>query len=54
MEPGSQRDLEELTDEELVAIRERYLELAHRARADLRKGLKDTGAVDLADQRRRS
>ena len=40
-------DLEELTDDELIKIREQYLKLAHQARADLKKGLKDTGSVDL-------
>jgi low affinity Fe/Cu permease len=47
-------DLEDLTDEELLKIRQQYVALAERARADLRKGLKDTAAVDIADQRRRS
>ena len=32
-------DLEELTDEELIKIREQYIRLAHEARADLKKGL---------------
>jgi low affinity Fe/Cu permease len=41
-------DLEELTDEELVKIREQYIALARKARADLKKGLKDTGTADLA------
>jgi len=40
-------DLEELTDDELMSIRERYIALAHRARADLKKGKKDTGRVDI-------
>jgi low affinity Fe/Cu permease len=31
-------DLEELTDEELIKIREQYLELAQQARGDLKKG----------------
>jgi len=47
-------DLEELTDEELLKIREQYLALARKARADLKRGLKDTGAADLAGHRRRS
>jgi len=46
-------DLEDLTDQELLEIRRQYVALAQRARADLKKGLKDTAAVDLADQRRR-
>ena len=46
-------DLEELTDDELLRIREQYLALARKARSDLKKGLKDTGSVDLADHRRR-
>ena len=33
--------------DELIKIREQYLKLAHQARADLKKGLKDTGSVDL-------
>jgi low affinity Fe/Cu permease len=36
-------DLEELTDEELIKIREEYLKLAKRARGDLKKGITDTG-----------
>jgi low affinity Fe/Cu permease len=32
-------DLEELTDEELIKIREQYLKLAQQARGDLKKGL---------------
>ena len=40
-------DLEELTDDELMKIREQYILLARQARNDLSKGLKDTGTVDL-------
>ncbi len=36
-------DLEELTDRELQEMRSRYLELAEAARAELRKGGRDTG-----------
>ena len=45
-------DLEELTDEELNQLREQYIALARRARADLKKGIRDTGTADV--QRRRS
>jgi len=37
-------DLEELEEHELDRIREDYEALAERARADLRRGMKDTGA----------
>ena len=37
-------DLEELEEHELDQIRDGYAELAERARADLRRGRKDTGA----------
>jgi len=47
-------DLEDLTDDELLAIREHYVALARKARADLKRGRQDTAAEDLADQRRRS
>ncbi len=40
-------DLEELTPEELDAVRSRYLSLAREAREDLRKGIRDTGSPDL-------
>jgi low affinity Fe/Cu permease len=40
-------DLEELTDDELMKIREQYILLAQQARENLVKGLKDTGTVDL-------
>ena len=36
-------DLEELDDEELRLIREEYLELARKAREDLKRGKADTG-----------
>jgi low affinity Fe/Cu permease len=36
-------DLEELDDEELAGIRKEYLKLAEKARAELRRGKKDTG-----------
>ncbi len=41
-------DIEELTEQELDRIRDRYEELARQARKDLQKGLTDTGrpAVD--------
>src|SRR5918992_1315325 len=37
-------DLEELEEHELDQIRDGYADLAERARADLRRGRKDTGA----------
>jgi len=40
-------DLEELTPEELDAVRRRYLGLAREARADLRRGIRDTGTPEL-------
>ena len=40
-------DLEELEEEELQKIGEQYIHLARKARADIQKGLKDTGSVDL-------
>ena len=39
-------DLEELTVEELDVIKDRYCQLAERARADLQRGLVDTGTPD--------
>jgi low affinity Fe/Cu permease len=36
-------DLEELTDEELIKIREQYIKLAHKARGEMKKGFEDTG-----------
>ena len=40
-------DLEELTDKEIILVRDRYLKLAQKGRDDLRKGLKDTGTADV-------
>lgn len=40
-------DLEELTDEELDLIKARYLDLAHKGRKDLRRGIEDTGTPQL-------
>jgi low affinity Fe/Cu permease len=40
-------DLEELEDHEFDRIRKEYRELAERARADLRRGIKDTGVVEV-------
>ncbi len=40
-------DIEELTDQELDRIRDRYEELARQARKDLQKGLTDTGRPDV-------
>ena len=42
-------DLEELEEEELDHIRAEYTRLAERARADLRRGLRDTGVPDVAE-----
>jgi low affinity Fe/Cu permease len=42
-------DLEELEEEELDRIRTRYERLAQRARADLRKGLADTGVPEVGE-----
>jgi low affinity Fe/Cu permease len=41
-------DLEELTEVELDAIRDRYEELAQRARDGLRQGVRDTGTPDVS------
>jgi low affinity Fe/Cu permease len=41
-------DLEELTEEELDKLRERYLELAQRAKGDLTRGVKDTGTAEIS------
>jgi low affinity Fe/Cu permease len=41
-------DLEELEEQELDRIRAHYVRLADRARADLRRGLQDTGVPDAA------
>ena len=40
-------DLEELTEAELDKTKERYLELAQEARADLRRGRPDTGVPEI-------
>ena len=40
-------DLEELSDEELEKIKSRYEELARQAREELRRGLKDTGTIEV-------
>jgi len=40
-------DLEELSQHDLDLVRARYVRLAARARADLRKGLTDTGSADI-------
>lgn len=42
-------DLEELEESELDEIRERYCQIAKRAREELRKGKHDTGVADFAD-----
>jgi low affinity Fe/Cu permease len=45
-------DLEELEEEELDAVRERYERLAGQARAALARGRRDTGAPDVAGEAR--
>jgi low affinity Fe/Cu permease len=40
-------DLEELSESELEAFRKKYLELAERARSELRGGASDTGAPQI-------
>ena len=40
-------DLEELTEDELNRIKSHYETLARKAREDLKRGLKDTGAVEV-------
>ncbi len=40
-------DLEELTEEELVSVRNKYEELARRAKKDIEKGLIDTDTPNL-------
>jgi low affinity Fe/Cu permease len=42
-------DLEDLNQEELDAIRRRYIELARRARVELRAGRVDTGHEDFSE-----
>lgn len=44
-------DLEELTEKDLDRIRHRYEKLAQQARAALREGWSDTGAVELNPDR---
>jgi low affinity Fe/Cu permease len=43
-------DLEELEEHELDRIRATYSSLANKARADLRRGVVDTGRPDLDDR----
>ena len=43
-------DLEELEEEELDAIRERYCRIAKRAREQLRQGKHDTGVAEIDDK----
>jgi low affinity Fe/Cu permease len=40
-------NLEELEDEEIDRLRERYEKIAERARLDLRSGIRDTGAPEV-------
>jgi low affinity Fe/Cu permease len=40
-------DLEELSDEELDKIKNHYEELARKSRDKLRRGLKDTGTIEV-------
>ena len=40
-------DLEELEEHEFDRIRDEYRQIAERARADLRRGIKDTGVVEV-------
>jgi low affinity Fe/Cu permease len=40
-------DLEELSDEDLARIRARFEALARVSREDLRRGLRDTGTIEL-------
>jgi hypothetical protein len=40
-------DLEELSERELAAIKQRYEQLAERARQELRSGRKDTGMPEV-------
>lgn len=46
-------DLEELDEQDLVKMRENYLQLAERARLALKRGDTDTDVPDLAGKRRR-
>jgi low affinity Fe/Cu permease len=43
-------DLEELTERDLERLRERYESLAQKSRADLQRGLHDTGTPDVETQ----
>ena len=43
-------DLEELEEHEFDQIRSSYARLARRAREDLRKGIRDTGRLDLDEE----
>jgi low affinity Fe/Cu permease len=43
-------DLEELDDRQLDKVRDRYEELAAKARADIARGKDDTGTPDLDDE----
>jgi low affinity Fe/Cu permease len=40
-------DLEELSDEDLARLRAHFEALARESREDLRRGLRDTGAIEL-------
>ena len=40
-------DLEELSDEELEKIRSHYQALARKSREELKRGLKDTGTIEV-------
>jgi low affinity Fe/Cu permease len=48
-------DLEELEEEELLGMREKYLQLAERARAAMKRGQPDTGVprIDKAEEAER-
>ena len=41
-------DLEELTEEELDMIKAHYEALARKSREDLKRGLRDTGTIEVA------
>src|SRR5690242_5131230 len=45
--PNALLDLEELTEDELMRIREQSMLLAQQARENLTRGMNDTGRVDL-------
>jgi low affinity Fe/Cu permease len=40
-------DLEELTEEEILILKEKYEEIARKSRVALRKGVKDTGSPEI-------